>query len=127
MAEKFSRKPEQTRRARALRQTATATERRLWLVLSRNQMGVSFRRQHPAGPYFLDYYCPALRLAIEVDGDWHDAGADARRDASDSRVSPQATGTLRRSLRLTPTCPPPFRGRNASGTSGLFSPLKGGS
>tara|TARA_R100000365_G_C2736588_1_gene65818 strand:+ start:1129 stop:1383 length:255 start_codon:yes stop_codon:yes gene_type:complete len=44
-------------------------------------MGASFRRQHPVGPYFLDYYCPSLKLAVEVDGDWHDEAADARRDA----------------------------------------------
>ena len=44
-------------------------------------MGASFRRQHPVGPYFLDYYCPSLKLAVEVDGDWHDDAADARFDA----------------------------------------------
>jgi very-short-patch-repair endonuclease len=27
-----------------------------------------FRRQHPIGPYVLDFYCPAARLAIEIDG-----------------------------------------------------------
>tara|TARA_S200002703_G_scaffold137500_1_gene127306 strand:+ start:790 stop:1155 length:366 start_codon:yes stop_codon:yes gene_type:complete len=81
MAEKFTRTPEQTRRARALRQSASKTEQKVWLLLSRKQMGVSFRRQHPVGSYFLDYYCPALKLAVEVDGDWHDAEHDARRDA----------------------------------------------
>src|SRR6266849_1720425 len=43
------------------------------------------RRQHPIGPYILDFYCPAARLAIEVDGFAHDnavaATHDARRDA----------------------------------------------
>ena len=83
MADKFSRTPEHTRRARAraLRQSASKTEYKVWLVLSRKQMGVSFRRQHPVGPYFLDYYCPSLRFAVEIDGDWHDPNRDARRDA----------------------------------------------
>ena len=31
-----------------------------------------FRRQHPIGPYVLDFYCDELRLAVEVDGQSHD-------------------------------------------------------
>lgn len=38
------------------------------------------RRQHPIGPCFADYYCAALKLAIEVDGDWHDTVKDRARD-----------------------------------------------
>jgi very-short-patch-repair endonuclease len=44
---------------------------RLWQKLRNKQLGVDFRRQHPAGPYFLDFYCSALRLAIELDGGQH--------------------------------------------------------
>ncbi|HPF24479.1 MAG TPA: endonuclease domain-containing protein [Hyphomonas sp.] len=77
---RFSRKPGQTARARRLRREASATEYRVWLLLSRSQMGVTFRRQHPVGPYFLDYYCPELKLAVEIDGDLHDVARDARRD-----------------------------------------------
>jgi very-short-patch-repair endonuclease len=44
-----------------------------------------FRRQHPLGPYVLDFYCAKARLAIEVDGIGHDLGdrpqRDIRRDA----------------------------------------------
>ncbi len=47
--------------------------------------GLRFRRQHPLGPYILDFYCPATRLAVEIDGFSHamgDRGArDERRDA----------------------------------------------
>jgi len=32
---------------------------------------VSFRRHHPVGPYVLDFYSPALKVAIELDGDQH--------------------------------------------------------
>jgi very-short-patch-repair endonuclease len=46
-------------------------EQRLWLGLRGDQLGVSFRRQHPVGPYVLDFYCPSIRLAIELDGDEH--------------------------------------------------------
>ena len=45
----------------------------------------TFRRQHPIGPYILDFYCAKARLAIEVDGRTHEAehrpDSDARRDA----------------------------------------------
>jgi very-short-patch-repair endonuclease len=34
--------------------------------------GLKFRRQHPVGPYILDFYCVAARLAVEVDGMRHD-------------------------------------------------------
>ncbi len=44
-----------------------------------------FRRQHPIGPYVLDFYCAKARLAIEIDGMGHDMGdrpqRDIRRDA----------------------------------------------
>jgi len=33
--------------------------------------GVAFRRQHPVGPYILDFYCSTAKLAIELDGDQH--------------------------------------------------------
>ncbi len=34
--------------------------------------GRKFRRQHSIGPYVLDFYCPAMRLAVELDGGAHD-------------------------------------------------------
>jgi very-short-patch-repair endonuclease len=53
-------------------------EQRPWHALRGNQLGASFRRQHPVGAYVLDFYCPSLGLAIEVDGDDH--ANRARRD-----------------------------------------------
>jgi very-short-patch-repair endonuclease len=53
----------------------------LWQVLRRGQVGgLRFRRQHPIGPYILDFYYSAARLAIEVDGWAHDTEAQARHD-----------------------------------------------
>jgi very-short-patch-repair endonuclease len=44
----------------------------LWGKLKGRQLlGCKFRRQFSIGPYILDFYCPALKLAIEVDGDSH--------------------------------------------------------
>jgi len=33
--------------------------------------GVRFRRQYSVGRYVIDFYCPELKLAIEVDGESH--------------------------------------------------------
>lgn len=32
---------------------------------------MALRRQHPLGPYILDFCCPSCRLVVEVDGDIH--------------------------------------------------------
>jgi very-short-patch-repair endonuclease len=39
-----------------------------------------FRRQHPIGPYILDFYCAKARLAIEIDGVSHDMGDRPKHD-----------------------------------------------
>jgi very-short-patch-repair endonuclease len=68
---RFARTAEMTKRARNLRGNQTDAEVRLWQALRRNQInGLSFRRQ-PIGRYILDFYCPALKLAIELDGGQH--------------------------------------------------------
>ena len=46
----------------------------LWQHLRQRPEGLKFRRQHPAGPYVLDFYCEQARLCIEVDGGAHDFG-----------------------------------------------------
>ena len=50
----------------------TDAERRLWYHLRRHGMnGLKFRRQHPVGPYIVDFYCAGARLVVEVDGGQH--------------------------------------------------------
>ena len=45
----------------------------LWKKLRGKQLdGYRFRQQHGFGPYVLDFYCPSLRLCIELDGGVHD-------------------------------------------------------
>jgi len=69
---RFDRTRVKTERARRLRRDGTDVERRLWYKLRNAQIdGASFRRQHAAGNYILDFYCPALQLAIELDGGQH--------------------------------------------------------
>ncbi|MEK6375086.1 MAG: endonuclease domain-containing protein [Acidobacteriota bacterium] len=59
--------------AREMRKAPTAYEQRLWSWLRDRRFGeCKFRRQHPLGPYILDFYCVELKLAIEVDGKQHD-------------------------------------------------------
>ena len=81
------RSPSLTRQtARTLRRVLTAPEARLWVRLRVRHSGQPvFRRQHPLGPYVLDFYCPAAKLCVEVDGWGHNMGdqpaRDERRDA----------------------------------------------
>jgi very-short-patch-repair endonuclease len=64
--------------ARRLRRDLSLPEKLLWVRLRRAE--VRFRRQHPIGAYVLDFYCPAMKLAIEVDGAAHDFGNRPHRD-----------------------------------------------
>ena len=64
-------------RARELRKGMTQPERMLWAMLKDKQHGLRFRRQHPVGPFVLDFYCPSVKLAVEVDGPVHE-GQEAR-------------------------------------------------
>jgi very-short-patch-repair endonuclease len=71
--------------ARRLRREMSPAEARLWSALRRRAAdGLRFRRQHPIGPYVLDFYCDSARLAVEVDGYAHATGdrpgRDERRD-----------------------------------------------
>ncbi len=55
------------------RNNATNSERLLWSKLRRKQLGgFKFRRNHQILRYYVDFYCPSARLAIEVDGKIHE-------------------------------------------------------
>jgi adenine-specific DNA-methyltransferase len=67
--------------ARRLRKQMTTSEWRLWLALRNRQLdGYRFRRQHPIGPFVVDFVCLQGRLVIEVDGTVHDHLAVFSRD-----------------------------------------------
>jgi len=78
---RFGRTRLKTERARELRRNQTLFEAKLWAMLRDNRIGPAFRRQHPVGPFILDFYCPDLKLGIEVDGAQHfeQQAYDARR------------------------------------------------
>jgi very-short-patch-repair endonuclease len=71
--------------ARRLRKEMSLPEVLLWQQLRGQQLGVKFRKGHGIGPYVVDFYCCALRLAVEVDGEAHERGNrstfDGERDA----------------------------------------------
>lgn len=58
-------------RRKYLRNNATEQEVLLWSKLKNSALGFKFRRQHSISGYVLDFYCPAKRLAIEIDGSQH--------------------------------------------------------
>ena len=59
-------------RARRLRREETDAERRLWMRLRRHQLCVQFRRQHPIGPYIVDFCSVERLLIVELDGGQHE-------------------------------------------------------
>ncbi len=71
MRKKFNFKTQKPVRQQ-LRNQITRAEKTLWYHLrGRNLWGYKFRRQQGVGPYIVDFYCPAAKLAVEVDGDSH--------------------------------------------------------
>lgn len=59
-------------RRRDLRNNQTPAEKMLWKYISKDKiLGLRFLRQYSAGPYILDFYCPKIRLGIELDGEVH--------------------------------------------------------
>ena len=72
----------QKSRARKLRENQTDVENKLWSELRGRQLsGVKFRRQHPIGPFIVDFCCVERGLVVELDGGQHvdRSAADERR------------------------------------------------
>jgi very-short-patch-repair endonuclease len=60
------------RTARRLRQASTDAERRMWSALRDRRLAkYKFRRQHPIGPFIVDFACTRHSLVIEIDGGQH--------------------------------------------------------
>jgi len=63
-----------------LRNNLTPAEAKLWNSLKSSKLGKKFRRQHSVGQYIIDFYCPAERLAVELDGADHFSDAEIEHD-----------------------------------------------
>jgi Uncharacterized protein conserved in bacteria len=67
--------------ARELRTNMTEAERHLWAKIRRKQLqGYQFYRQKNIGSYIVDFYCPATKLVIEIDGGQHYTEAGKGKD-----------------------------------------------
>ena len=76
--------PLSRQRARLNRRVATKSEGLLWATLRRRQLGgKKFRRQHPIGPWIVDFACIENSLVIEIDGDYHDEVIESDPNRSD--------------------------------------------
>jgi very-short-patch-repair endonuclease len=72
--------------AREMRRNPTNAEADLWYHLRGDKLGYRFHRQSVQRGYILDFYCPKLRLAIEVDGSVHDLEDQAAYDETKERA-----------------------------------------
>ena len=80
----FNRKETREKR-KTLRHDQTEAEKLLWSKLRFKQMhGHKFFRQYGIGSYIVDFFCPTLKLIIELDGGQHYSpegrGYDAERE-----------------------------------------------
>jgi len=74
------------KRAHTLRRSLTLPEVILWQELRRSRFkSLRFRRQHPIGPYILDFFCSSARLAVEIDGSSHESESQYRHDERRTR------------------------------------------
>jgi very-short-patch-repair endonuclease len=70
MTKHYNKKSEQEKR-RSLRNNTTYCEKIVWLHLRKRQLGYRFLRQYSVDHFVIDFYCPELKLAVELDGDVH--------------------------------------------------------
>jgi len=81
MTEHFNKTSEKEKR-RNLRRDQTYCEKILWIYLrDRKTLGYKFRRQYSVDHFVIDFYCPQLKLAIELDGSVHDLPDQKEYDA----------------------------------------------
>ena len=82
--------------ARKLRRSMTLPESVLWQQLRGKKLGFKVRRQHPIGPYVVDFFAGESRLVIEVDGEAHNrADRPLRDEMRDSYLREQSYRVLR--------------------------------
>jgi len=66
-----------------LRRNQTDAERALWAKVRNKQFfGTKFFRQFSIGPYFLDFYCPTVKIAVELDGGQHNRSDNREYDVA---------------------------------------------
>lgn len=83
--------------AKFLRRRLSLPEGLLWRAIKAGKIdGLKFRKQHPTGPYVLDFYCHEVSLCVEVDGESHSLGRNPQKDARrDAWLAERGIRTLR--------------------------------
>lgn len=71
MTRHYNKKSEQEKR-RSLRNNTTYCEKIVWLHIRKKQLGYRFLRQYSVDHFVIDFYCPELKLAVELDGNVHE-------------------------------------------------------
>ncbi len=80
-AKRHAPNPGTTGRARELRANSTWPEKIVWGKLRAGRLGgLKFRRQHPIGPYVVDFFCHEIGLVVEIDGASHEDRAEKDRE-----------------------------------------------
>jgi very-short-patch-repair endonuclease len=83
----FGATPNIFKKAKELRKTQTEAERVVWSRLNKNQIhGLQFRRQHPINIFVADFYCPKVKLVIEIDGSIHNISEYHDHDIARSEI-----------------------------------------
>jgi very-short-patch-repair endonuclease len=77
---KIFNQPKQKLLRQALRKMPVSCERKLWSRLRNKQLDYKFFRQFGIGEYIVDFYCPTLKLDIELDGATHCTKEEIKRD-----------------------------------------------
>src|SRR5476649_2687849 len=86
----MSQRPKPIQQARSLRKNTVPAEALLWKALRNRALGgFKFRRQHPIGPYFVDFACVECAIVVEADGESH---LEKRRVGSERTRGIQSAG-----------------------------------
>jgi very-short-patch-repair endonuclease len=89
--------PTLKQRRRELRRNQTEAEKVLWAHLRNRQFyNMKFFRQYGIGPYILDFYCPAVKIPVELDGGQHNSCENKEYDLARSEyLKTQAINVIR--------------------------------
>ena len=116
--------PALKQRRQELRRNQTEAEKVIWAHLRNKQFyGMKFFRQYSIGPYILDFYCPTVKLAVELDGGQHSEcehreydyarseylkaqGIDVMRFWNHDVLLDMGSVLTKLTERVTPLCPP---------------------
>ncbi len=67
--------------AEEMRKNPTEAESVLWNALRGSGLGVKFRQQHIIEDFIVDFYCNEYKVAVEVDGGYHNTSEQSASDA----------------------------------------------